>query len=243
MASDAYWFKHDSNASRDLKLQKLRRIYDYWGIGVYWSVLENLRESNGYKWESDASSMQFLAELLRVEESKFNSFILDCFRLELFVNKGGYFYSKSLINRMVKWESAKENGKKGGLKVRLNPNTKGSIEVSVKPKSNHKKRREEIREDILGDDVIFISKFNEIKNSKFQLTDKVKSSLRERLKTYTLEQIETAVRNCKADKYHIENPKYLTPEFILRPDKLEMYLNVKPKEFTTNPHFFTSQIQ
>jgi uncharacterized phage protein (TIGR02220 family) len=44
---------------------------------------------------------------------------------------------------------------------------------------------------------------------------------------YTLMEIEKAIGNCFADDYHQKNPQYLTPEFILREDKFEKYLNVR----------------
>lgn len=79
-------------------------------------------------------------------------------------------------------------------------------------------------------EIDFIEKFNSIKNSKFKITSKVKSSLAARIKDgYTLEQITAAIENCKSDQYHKDNPQYLTPEFILRSDKLEKYLNYQKK--------------
>jgi hypothetical protein len=41
-----------------------------------------------------------------------------------------------------------------------------------------------------------------------------------------------AIKNCSIDKYHIENPKYLTPEFISRPDKIEKYAYATTKKST-----------
>lgn len=84
-------------------------------------------------------------------------------------------------------------------------------------------------------EIDFIEKFNSIKKSKFKMTSKVKSSLAARLKDgYTLEQIITAVQNCNSDQYHKENPQYLTPEFILRVDKLEKYLNYQKKSIANH---------
>ncbi len=84
-------------------------------------------------------------------------------------------------------------------------------------------------------EIDFIQRFNSIKNSKFKVTSKVKSSLAARIKDgYTLEQITAAIENCKSDQYHKENPQYLTPEFILRSDKLEKYLNYQ-KKIIVNP--------
>jgi hypothetical protein len=76
----------------------------------------------------------------------------------------------------------------------------------------------------------FIKEFNVIRKSGFHPIQKVKVAFKSRLKTHTKEQIIQALKNAMRDNYHIENQfNHLTPEFITRPDKLEMYLNYKPK--------------
>jgi len=91
------------------------------------------------------------------------------------------------------------------------------IEIEVEIETENKK-------DIYSD---FLLKFNKITNRKFRLLDdKTKRQLSARLKEgFKIEEIYTAIENCKKDKYHIENPQYLTPEFITRSDKLQKYLN------------------
>jgi hypothetical protein len=74
--------------------------------------------------------------------------------------------------------------------------------------------------------VDFINFFNETGKRNFKLNDKLKSSLKARLKDYSIDKIYEAVKNAHQDNYHKEtNFKYLTPEFILRVDKLERFLN------------------
>lgn len=76
----------------------------------------------------------------------------------------------------------------------------------------------------------FISGFNSIKKSKFQITTKVRAAFNARIKEgFSIEQMLIATNNCFNDPYHIENPHYLTPEFILRSDKLDKYLNYSQK--------------
>lgn len=79
----------------------------------------------------------------------------------------------------------------------------------------------------------FIKAFNSFANRQFTVTDKVKGALKARLKKYTREQVVKAIASAHQDQYHIEsNFKHLTPEFILREDKLEKYINannIKPK--------------
>lgn len=79
--------------------------------------------------------------------------------------------------------------------------------------------------------VDFIKKFNAITQRNFKGSQKIQSAFNARLKDgFTLEGILKAVANCHADPFHVQNPNYLTPEFILRHDKLEKYLNyVSPK--------------
>lgn len=76
----------------------------------------------------------------------------------------------------------------------------------------------------------FIKKFNSFANRNFRATNKVKTALKARLKEYSKEEIIEAIENAHNDSYHKENNfQYLTPEFILRPDKLEKFLN-QPKQ-------------
>ena len=36
------WFKHYANADKDSRLQRLKTDYGFWGMGVYWSILERV---------------------------------------------------------------------------------------------------------------------------------------------------------------------------------------------------------
>jgi uncharacterized phage protein (TIGR02220 family) len=76
--------------------------------------------------------------------------------------------------------------------------------------------------------------FNKTTGKNLRLINpKTKAQFNARLKEgYTKEDVMKAIRNCSMDKYHIENPKYLTPEFISRPDKMEKYANATTKQAT-----------
>jgi uncharacterized phage protein (TIGR02220 family) len=77
----------------------------------------------------------------------------------------------------------------------------------------------------------FILDFQSIVGKQMRGNEKTKSSFSARLKEgFTKEQFCRAITNCKNDKWHIENPQYLTIEFILRNDKLEKYLNIVPEQ-------------
>jgi uncharacterized phage protein (TIGR02220 family) len=69
--------------------------------------------------------------------------------------------------------------------------------------------------------------FNQTTNKKCRvIPKKVKNQFNARLKDgYTKKDFSNAIVNCFNDPYHRENPKFLTLEFISRPDKLDKYLN------------------
>jgi len=71
--------------------------------------------------------------------------------------------------------------------------------------------------------------FNSILGKKAKvISEKAKKQLKERLKEgYTKEDILNALRNAAKDQHHLDTKyKYLTLEFITRPDKLERFVNM-----------------
>lgn len=77
----------------------------------------------------------------------------------------------------------------------------------------------------------FINQVNKELSKSFKETKAVKSSFVARIKSgYTLKDLILSLQNAKKDQFHIDNNfNHLTPEFITRIDKLEKYLNYKPK--------------
>jgi uncharacterized phage protein (TIGR02220 family) len=84
-----------------------------------------------------------------------------------------------------------------------------------------------------------ISVFNKITNKNIRvINDKTRKQIKARLKEgYTKADILKAIQNCYNDSHHKEHKhKYLTLEFISRPDKLDrfanMETNIAPKPLT-----------
>ena len=48
MTKDAYYFPHDSNARNDQRLMKVRMKYGMKGYGIYFGIIEILREQCEY---------------------------------------------------------------------------------------------------------------------------------------------------------------------------------------------------
>jgi len=128
---DSYWFRHDSTAGRGLKMRKMAHIYGHWGKGVYWDVVEILRDQENYCFESDESSLQLLCDLIGCkDEKKFLSWFNDCLRIGLFLLSDSVFVCPPLSENMAVWEVKKSNGQKGGRP------RKQRKETETKPKQN-----------------------------------------------------------------------------------------------------------
>jgi hypothetical protein len=111
-SKESFYFSHDCGACRDLKIIKLRRKFGWEGYGVFWAVIEALRETSNYE-----ISLEDVDDL--IFEFGFKREIFDfLFKCGLLTKDGDVFYSDSLKRRMELKESRiktnRENGQKGG---------------------------------------------------------------------------------------------------------------------------------
>ncbi|MDR1556812.1 MAG: DUF4373 domain-containing protein [Tannerellaceae bacterium] len=90
---DVYYFSHDSNARNDNKMVAVRMKHGVAGYGVYFMLIEKLRESADYKCVKDYNIIAFD---LRVDASIVKSIVED-FGLFAFTENGECFYSESLL--------------------------------------------------------------------------------------------------------------------------------------------------
>lgn len=90
------YFSHDSNARYDNKLIRLRMRHGAAGYGVYFMILERLREEDDYMSAKDYNMIAFD---LRVDAALVKSVVED-FGLFAFADDGKCFYSESFNRRM-----------------------------------------------------------------------------------------------------------------------------------------------
>lgn len=144
MKKNSYWFRHDASAGRGIRLRKIQHIYGHWGKGIYWDVVELLRDQSGYQYPCDESALQLLCSLIGCNDfPKFMCWFNDCIKVDLLrknkgiedsngsqkadfneenkgidstQNQGGSynFYCPALSENMHFIEKQRENGKKGG---------------------------------------------------------------------------------------------------------------------------------
>ena len=131
MDKDAYYFSHDSNARQDEKTLKLRMKFGWEGYGLYWAIIEKLRDASNYELKLD---FNLLAFDLRTDNEKIKS-IVTGFGLFSIDQESKVFFSKSLKDRMLIRESkskkASESAKKRWSK------TKEECEVNANVMRTH----------------------------------------------------------------------------------------------------------
>lgn len=106
------YFKHDSNARHSQKMIQLRMKYGAEGYGIYFMILEIMRESKNYCL---SRNYDLIAYDLRVD-SKIIKDIVENFDLFSITDDEQYFFSEGFIERMAlmddKEKKRSESGKK-----------------------------------------------------------------------------------------------------------------------------------
>ena len=97
------YFSHDSNARNDEKLIRLRIRHKAAGYGVYFMLLEILREKKDFLCPRDYN---VIAYELREDAALVKSVIED-YGLFDFTDDGKFFYSASFLDRMEKVSAAR----------------------------------------------------------------------------------------------------------------------------------------
>ena len=124
---DAYYFSHDSNARNDQRIMKVRMKHGMEGYGVYFGIIEIMRENSDYiLYESDIESVSYD---LRTDKEIVQDILYnyDLFEIRRDADiEEAFFFSKSLKRRMEALDERRqklsEAGRKGGL-------SKASIEI------------------------------------------------------------------------------------------------------------------
>jgi len=103
MAKEAYYFSHDANSRNDPKILSMMLDYGIEGYGMFWIVVENLREQSEYKLKHNKSTYRALAMQMHKTVEEIKNYINDCINeYELFETDDENFYSVSLLRRMGK---------------------------------------------------------------------------------------------------------------------------------------------
>lgn len=126
------YFSHDSNARNSDKIMKVRMKLGAEGYGIFFMLIERLREEEGYKSTID---YDILAFDLRVEPEKVKQ-VVENYDLFKFTEDGKYFYSNSFNERMemmdVRAQQRKSKAKKAA-EARWNKQTANTSNAETMP--------------------------------------------------------------------------------------------------------------
>jgi len=105
---DAFYFPHDSNAKDDPKMVMLIEQLGMEGYGIYWVLVETLRDQPKYCYP--IMLIPALARRYNTTTEKMRAVVL---KYDLFkVQDEQFFYSESLCNRMLKYDDKREKARK-----------------------------------------------------------------------------------------------------------------------------------
>ena len=112
MNKDAYYFPHFSNARHDRKVKRIIKELGVEGYGIYFMLLEVLREQTTLQYPMD--DIDLLADEFRTSEQKVRTVICN---YKLFdVTPDEKFFSPKLIEYLEPYFRMKEQRRKAGLK-------------------------------------------------------------------------------------------------------------------------------
>lgn len=146
MAKETYYFSHDSNAITDTKILNMRCDYGLEGYGLYWAIIEMLRNEKDYRLQINKNTYRAI-KILTSTNIDIEKYINDCIEdYKLFNKQEDKFYSSSLLKRMLEYERKKEknreNGKLGGRPKKTEKEPNGFENETQKNQSKEKESKE-----------------------------------------------------------------------------------------------------
>lgn len=112
---DAIAFLHDANARNDLKIAPLRQNFGAEGYGIFWMIIEILREQTNFKIK--LSDLDGLNCQLQPHNLDFEKFLEFCLEKCLLKKDKNYLWSDSLLRRMKSFTDARKRMSEGGKKA------------------------------------------------------------------------------------------------------------------------------
>jgi Domain of unknown function (DUF4373) len=147
MKKDAYYFPHYSNARNDVKLLKLRRVLGLEGYGIYFCLLEILRDQTDFRYPLSAlSELEFE---LRVPKEKISTVIMDYGLFD--VDKVGFF-SPKLIQYLMPYIEKTERARFAANKRWSDANAHANalhLDMQGEERREEEKKEEENKADVL----------------------------------------------------------------------------------------------
>ena len=138
MSKDSYWFRHDANARNDPKMVALRRLHGWASVGIFWSLVEILREQHEYFILLD--TLVDLAYDMRADDLP--QIVDTCCDIGLLICDEGMISAPALSRNMEAWDKRRLSLAKAGRKGGLSRAQASTVEESTVHKSKEEDKTE-----------------------------------------------------------------------------------------------------
>ena len=139
---DTYWFRHDSNAKDDFKCMILIEQLGCEGYGIFWILVETLREQKDYRYPFYL--LGALARKYNTTQAKVETVVKEYGLFE--IDTDSFFFSHSFNRRMENLDKIKEQRRIAGLKSGANRKIK-AIEHKLNKSSTKDERVDNIKKE------------------------------------------------------------------------------------------------
>lgn len=200
MNKEAYYFPHFSNARHDRKIRRLRKELGAEGYGIYFMLLETLREQQDLRYPLE--DLDLLAEEFGVSEAKIQVAVS---KYELFeIDESQMFFSPKMIVYLEPYFKMREQRRDAGLKSAAKRQLNGSSTVVEQKKVNESKGKEsKVKEELVltARDVLFEKWFKYKGEKKQTYTPMGKEALIKIWSSYSDAQLEQIIDASISNNY------------------------------------------
>jgi len=233
MAVDAYYFSHDSNANDDPKCVLLIEQLGLEGYGIYWVLIELLRDQPGYRYP--LALIPAIARRYNTTNEKMKTVVTN---YRLFEIEDNEFFSLSLMKRMEHLDSKRKQASIAGKRsaearlfnvssTDVQPPFNDRSTIKLNESKVNETKSNESKQDIPYVDIV--SYLNSESSSKYKVSSsKTKDLIKARWNDgFRLDDFKTVIDKKVASWSN--NPdmvKFLRPETLFG-NKFEGYLNEK----------------
>lgn len=180
------WFKHETNASQDAKLKRLRMKYGLEGLGLYWYCLELIGstvEPHNLTFELEHDA-EVIADDLNMHYEKIQEMMLHMIKLELFEQDGVVIKCLKMAIRADEYtQKAIRKTQNSGQSQEMIPTMSGHTPDKIP--SNRKKEKQEKKESWASPTNLNQNAWNEYEQHRKQ----IKSPMTDLARTKTASQI------------------------------------------------------
>ena len=239
MEKEGFYFPHFCNARHDRKIKRLRKELGVEGYGIYFMLLEVLREQHDLRYP--LSDLDLLAEEFGVSEAKVRVTICN-YQLFLLDSEEQFFSPKMLLYLEPYFkmkEQRKEAGLKSAAKRKLNESTttvqRPFNDRSTKERKEKESKVKEIKEkeskeedapkgDFTFRDILFNKWFTYKKEKKSTYTLIGQLQLEKQWEEKTDQELEEAINHSIANNYQGLFPPKKTVELTEKKGKFQTNL-------------------